>query len=76
MIQVTSDSPNVNPCILEILGEKRRDENLTMLIDLATCVLHKKHNAFKHGVAYGQIIRKLMSSLHKIFKESPSQHAN
>ena len=77
MIQVSSKRPNMNPCIPEILGEKRRDENPTMFIDLATYGLHKEHNAFKHGgVASGQIMGKLVSSLHQRFEKTPSQHAD
>ena len=76
-MQVSSDSPNVNLCFLKILGEKRRDENLTMLIDLGTCGLCIVHNAFKHGeVASGWKMKKLMSSLHKMFEESPSHRAD
>ena len=62
LIQVSSDSPNVNLSFLEILGEKRRDENLTTLINLDTCGLHTVHNTLKHGeVTCGWKMKKLMS---------------
>ena len=53
--------------------EKRRDENLKKLIYLDTYCLYTVHRAFKYReVALGWKMEKLMSSLHKIFEESPS----
>ena len=48
-LQVSSDGPHVNLLFLKILVEKRKDEELSQLIDLGTCDLHTAHNAFKHG---------------------------
>jgi len=77
MIQVSSDGPNVNLLFLELVREQRKDENLPSLIDLGTCRLHTVHNAFKHGEgASGWKMKKLMSSLHKIFHEAPSRRAD
>ena len=60
MIWVSSDDPNVILHFLEILQEKRRDENLTTLIGLGTCDLHTAHNVFKHGeVASGWKFEKI-----------------
>ena len=77
MIQVSSDGPNVNLSFLSILEEKRKDENLSVLLDLGTCGLHTVHNSFKHGEsASGWKMKKMMSSLYKIFHESPSRRAD
>ena len=47
--QVSSDGPNVNLLFLKVRTEKRKDEELSQLIDLGTCGLHATHNAFKYG---------------------------
>ena len=44
MIQVSSVGWNVNLHFLKVHGKKRRDENLTALINLGTCGLHTVHN--------------------------------
>ena len=76
MIQVSSDGSNVNLSFLEILGEKRRDQNLTVLIDLGTCGLYTVRNVIKHGeVTSGWKMKELMPLLHKIFKKSLSCRA-
>ena len=49
LLQVLPDGPNVNLLFLKALTEKRKDEELSQLIDLGTCGLHTAHNAFKHG---------------------------
>lgn len=48
MIQESSDGPERNLHFLKILA-KSKDENLTMLIDLGICRLHRVHNAINHG---------------------------
>ena len=76
-LQVSSDGPNVNLLFLKILAEKRKDEGLSQLIDLGTCGLHTAHNAFKHGEkASDWQLKKLMSSISKIFHEAPGRCAD
>ena len=74
LIQVSSDGPNVNLLFLKNLAEKRSDDDLSELINLCTCGLHTAHNAFKHGEKLsGWKMKKLMSSLYKIFHEAPGR---
>ena len=62
MVHVSPDGLNANLRLLNKLGEKIRDENLTMLIDLGTYGLHTVHNALQHReVASGWKMKKLMS---------------
>ena len=77
LLQVSSDGPNVNLLLLKILAEKCKDEELSQLIDLGTCGLHTAHNAFKHGQkASDWQLKKLMTSMSKIFHEAPGRHAD
>jgi hypothetical protein len=77
LIQVSSDGPNVNLLFLKVLAEKRKDEELTQLIDLGTCGLHTAHNAIKHGEKASEWqLKKLMSSMIKIFHEAPGRRAD
>ena len=74
LLQVSSDGPNVNLLFLKVLTEKCKNEELTQLIDLGTCGLHTAHNAFKHGEkASDWQLKKLMSSMSKIFHEAPGR---
>ena len=75
--QVSSDGPNANLLFLKVLTEKCKDEELTQLIDLGTYGLHTAHNAFKHGEkASDRQLKKLMSSMSKIFQEAPGRRAD
>ena len=77
LLQVSSDGPNVNLLLLKILAEKCKDEELSQLIDLGTCGLHTAHNAFKHGQkASDWQLKKLMTSMSKIFHEAPGRRAD
>ena len=67
----------VHLLFLKILAEKCKDEELSQLIDLGTCGLHTAHNAFKHGEkASDWQLKKLMSSLSKIFHEALGRCTN
>ena len=67
LLQVSSDGPNVN-----LLTGKHENEELNQLIDLGICGLHTAYNAFKHGEkASDWQLKKLMSSMSKIFHEAP-----
>ena len=49
LLHISSDRPNMNLLFLRVRTEKRKNEELSQLIDLGTCGLHTAHNAFKHG---------------------------
>ena len=67
----------VHLLFLKILAEKCKDEELSQLIDLGTCGLHTAHNAFKHGEkASDWQLKKLMSSMSKIFHEALGRCTN
>ena len=76
-LQVFSDGSNMNLLFLKVLTEKCKDEELSQLINLGTCGLHTAHNAFEHGEkTLGWQVKKLMSSMSKIFREVPGRHAD
>ena len=77
LLQVSMDGPNVNTSFLTSLNEERMDRELSHLVSLGSCGLHTIHNSFKHGEnATGWNLKKLLSSMFKIFHESPSRHAD
>ena len=49
LLHISSDRPNMNLLFLRVRTEKRKNEELSQLIDLGTCGLHTAHNVFKHG---------------------------
>ena len=48
LLQVSSGGPNVNLAFLNILNEKRSDEDLQKLLNIGTCGLHTVHNGLQH----------------------------
>ena len=47
------------------------------MLNIGTCGLHTVHNAFKHGAkASGWSIDKVLSSVYKIFGQSPSRRGD
>lgn len=77
MLQVSMDGPHVNTSFLSLLNAKRKDDDLSLLISIGTCGLHTMHCSFKHGEnATGWKLKKLLSSLYKIFHESPSRRSD
>ena len=71
ILQVSSNGPNVNLAFLNLVHENRKDDLLDPLIDIGTCSLHTLHRFFQTGEkATDWNIKKLLSSLNKIFDES------
>ena len=49
----------------------------SQFVHIGTCGLHTLHNSMKHGEkASGWNVNKLLTSLYKIFDESPSRRAD
>ena len=77
LLQVFSDSPNVNLAFLELLKESRREAELNELLDIGTCGLHIVHNVFQHGEKTSNWnAKKHLSAMSKIFQKSPSRQAD
>ena len=77
ILQVAMDGPNVNKSFYGLLQDRRKEENLNGLVFLGTCGLHIMHNSFKHGERASKwMMKKLCSSLYKIFHESPSRRSD
>ena len=77
ILQVSSEKPNVNLEFLNLVHENRKDDLLDPLIDIGTCSLHTLHRSFQTGEkATDWNIKKLLSSMNKIFDESPSRTAD
>ena len=76
-IQVLSDGPNVNLKFLELLCEKRQDEDLKKLILIGTCGLYTVSRAFQNAEqSTDWNVKKILMAMHKIFEESPSHRAD
>ena len=77
LLHVSMDGPNVNTKFLSNLNEERRDQELSQLVSIETCGIHTVHNAFNNGEnAGGWKLKTLLSSMFKIFRESPSRRAD
>ena len=62
----------MNLAFLNLVHENRKDDLLDPLIDIRTCSLHTLHRSFQTGEkATDWNIKKLLSSMNKIFDESP-----
>ena len=76
-IQVSSDGPNVNLKFLDLLNDKRKDEGLNELISIGTCGLHTVSRAFQNAEQSTDMgVKQLLTSMYKIFEESPSRRAD
>ena len=77
ILQVSSDGPNVNLAFRNLVHENRKDDLLDPLIDIGTCSLHALHRSFQTGEkATDWNIKKLLSSMNKIFDKSPYRRAD
>ena len=77
LLQVSMDGPKLSTSFLTCFNEERMDGKLSHLVSLGSCGLHAIHNPYKHGEnATGWNLKKLLSSMFKIFHESPSRHAD
>ena len=77
LLEVSMDDPNVNTSFLTSLNEERMDRELSHLVSLGSCGLHTIHDSLKHGendIEWN--LKKLLSSMFKIFHESPSRRAD
>ena len=77
LLQVSVDGPNLNTSFLTCFSEERMDRELIHLALFGSCGLHTIQKSFKHGEsATGWNLKKLLSSMFKIFHESPSRRAD
>ena len=77
LLQVSVDGPNLNTSFLTCFSEERMDRELIHLASFGSCGLHTIQKSFKHGEsATGWNLKKLLSSMFKIFHESPSRRAD
>ena len=75
--QVSSDDQNVNVSFLDLLEEDKNEKELNKLVHIGTYGLHTLHNSMKHGEkTSGWNVKKLLSSLHRIFNELLSRRAD
>ena len=77
LLQVSSDGVNINLAFLDILNRFTEDNEQPHLVDIATYRLHTLHNVFMNGEkASGWNTNKLLSSMYKVFYESPLDQAD
>ena len=75
--QASSEDPNLNLSFLNLFEKDRNEKKLNQLVHTRTCGLHTLHNSMKHDEkASGWNLKKLLSSLHRIFDESSSRRAD
>ena len=51
LIALSSDGPNVNAAITNLVNKELTDSHLPMMVDIGSSSLHKVHNAFAKGLA-------------------------
>ena len=77
LLQASMDGPNLNTSFLTCFDEERMDWELSHLASFGSCGLHTIQKSFKHGEsATGWNLKKLLSSMFKIFHQSPSRRAD
>ena len=77
LLQVSSDGPNVNLSFLDFLEEDRNDKVLRKFVHIGACGLHTSHISMKHGgKTSAWNVKKLLSSLHRIYDESLSRRTD
>ena len=76
-LQISSDVPNVNLKVLELMAENRKTEELSPLIDIGTYGLHTVHNSLKAGIKSSRwIVGKVMKAMWKLLNEFPARREN
>ena len=77
LLQVSFDGSNINLSFLDFLEEDMNEKELSQFVHIGTCGLHTLYNSKKlGGKVSGWNVKKLLSSLHRIFGESPSRRAD
>jgi len=51
LIVLSSDGPNVNAAITNLVNKELTDSYIPMMVDIGSCNLHKVHNAFAKRLA-------------------------
>ena len=75
ILQVVSESPNVNLLFLKKLTESREEKELLPLLNIGSCGLHVITNSFKTGAKKGSNweIQKLLKAMWKFLQETPTR---
>ena len=74
LVQISSDSLNVNRKFLQIIKDRQEKLDHLPLIDIGTCGLHTVHGSFKTGlVASGWLIEKILKWMWYFLKDSPAR---
>ena len=77
ILQISSDGQSVNLAFLKIVETNRKYDELDRFIEIWTCVLHILHRSFQNGEkSTDWNVKKLLSSIYKVFDESPSRRAD
>ena len=56
LIVLSSDGPNVNAAITNLVNKELTDSHLPMMVDIGSCNLHKVHTAFAKRLATFRIL--------------------
>ena len=63
LIVLSSDGPNVNAAITNLVDKELTDSHLPMMVDIGSCSLHKVHNAFAKRLATFRILPRYNNAL-------------
>jgi len=62
LIVLSSDGPNVNAAMTNLVNKELTVSYLLMMVDIGSCSLHKVHNAFAKGLAPFRILLRYNSA--------------
>lgn len=74
LLQISMDGPSTNWKVLELLNQKRTEDEDPTMVNIGSCGLHIVHGAFKTGMESSDWkIAKLLKSMWQLFHDSPAR---
>ena len=73
-LQLSVDGPSINWNVLDIVSEKRIENEFEQLVVIGSCSQHVLHGVFKNGVTITKWdLRKILKSVLYLFHDSPAR---
>ena len=77
LLQVSMGGPKASNAFLWMLNKECKEEERSDLVSIGTCGLHTLHNSSKHDESATEWkLKKLLSSIYKLFNKSPSRRSD
>ena len=68
------DGPSVNWNVLDIVSEKKNENEFRQLLVIGSCSQHVLHGVFKNGVTIMKwVLGKMLKSVFYLFQDSPAR---